>query len=133
MEWLDQCDTTPRPLRIADTVRDAVTAAHTKPPADDYQACHEACLAAGAAGEEISDGVARTIAGMYASDHIGGAFASTGAITGDVYHALFYIGHVSLYDDAPGCDRLMMDMMGTYLVAAGQRGPVPGWSGLWAR
>src|SRR5690242_4828469 len=97
----------------------------------DQEAVFAECRAAQAAGREITDGCARTIASWYHSPGAGGeagsAFSSTGAITGptDVYRSL--IDDPALYTDADPDDRLALDMMGTYLINAGPRGPQPGW------
>ncbi len=82
--------------------------------------------------EEISDACARMIAAMWhggqASD--GYAFASSGAISDpdDVYRSLF---GVATYAALPAEEKILADMMGTYLIRAGRRGPVSGWSRLW--
>lgn len=83
---------------------------------------------------EISDACARVIASWFSGGQstAGYAFASTGAVLGDghqVYRSLVgdsYQGH-------PAWLRTTLDMLGTYLVRAGERGPVAGWSALWVR
>ena len=83
-------------------------------------------------GCEIDDGTARTIAALFHSGQstAGYAFASSGAISDptDVYRSLF-----KDYDRADAFERLAGDALGTYLVQAGVRGPVPGWSEHWVR
>lgn len=86
------------------------------------------------AGEEISDAGARVIAAMYhnGGTSVGAQFASTGAITDEptsVWRDLFDCPRG--FYSAMGRDQLLADMLGTYLVCAGTRGPVDGWSGLW--
>lgn len=80
-------------------------------------------------GGEISDAAARVIASQW---HSGGgttlAFASTGAI-GDptgLWRALF-----DDYELLGPFDARCADLLGTYLMRAGSRGPVAGWSDLW--
>jgi hypothetical protein len=92
------------------------------------------CRERQAAGEEISDACARVIASMYhnGGTSVGASFASTGAIIDDpssVWGDLF--DSPTGFYHAMGTDQLMADMLGTYLVRAGTRGPVEGWSGLW--
>lgn len=105
------------------------------------------CQRAQSEDREISDACARVIASWHyagqASD--GYAFVSTGAIPEDlmteddsseiwwsgpsqVWDDLFGRGH---YDTLSADDKLAADMLGTYLVRAGTRGPVAGWSQLW--
>lgn len=103
---------------------------------DDMSAVMAECRAAQSEEREISDGCARTIASLYAT-WADGAFTTTGAIDNPdrVWWSLFggpdHNG-VSFYDGM-GPARLLADMLGTYLVRAGRRGPVPGWSHVWAR
>jgi len=86
-------------------------------------------------GQEMSDGAARTVASWW---HNGGAsvsyaFVSTGAITRSgsyVWADLTDDGRC--YSTAGAFDRRALDYLGTYLVNAGERGPVDGWSDLWA-
>lgn len=93
------------------------------------------CLAAVAANREVSDGCARTIASFY---HEGGRSASflfvmDGAVTVEpvsLWRELF--GHID-YEHTDHVTRLWMDMMGTYLIAAGMRGAVDGWSQMWVQ
>ena len=99
----------------------------------DLEKCLAECRERQSQGREISDGCARTIAAMYHEPGFpdGPAFSTSGAIPEDptdVWHALFGRGW---YDSMPSHERLMADMLGTYLIAAGPRGPVPGWSSLW--
>jgi hypothetical protein len=94
------------------------------------------CRAAQEAGQEISDGCARTIAAWYQENGRSAEFVSTGAIPqepSDVWRSCFYLGNRSLYRDMPPSLKLAADMLGTYLVRAGRRGPVPGWSKLWVQ
>ncbi|CNE77826.1 Uncharacterised protein [Mycobacterium tuberculosis] len=82
--------------------------------------------------QKISDACARVIASQYHAGQrsLAYSFASTGAITdhpGRVWLEMFG----TLYSGASDDDKLVMDMMGTYLIRAGKRGPVRGWSGLW--
>lgn len=85
-------------------------------------------------GEEISDACARVIASWWHGDAagVGYSFVSTGAILDSgtaVWRALTEDG--KLYDTADAFDKRALDYLGTYLVNAGQRGPVNGWSDLW--
>jgi hypothetical protein len=88
------------------------------------------------AGEEISDGCARTIASWYA-EGMGPSqsFATTGAVTDpqEVYRELFYIRGRPLYYEMSPAAKLACNMLDTYLLHAGPRGPVAGWSGLWVK
>ncbi|WP_433474950.1 hypothetical protein ACQPZP_40785 [Spirillospora sp. CA-142024] len=82
--------------------------------------------------QEISDACARVIASLYHDGQwsLAYSFASTGAITDhpeQVWREMFG----ALYSGASRDEKLVMDMMGTYLTRAGRRGPVRGWSGLW--
>ena len=109
----------------------------------DAQVALANCQAAQAKGKEIDDATARTIASWHydgqASD--GYAFVSTGAIAPGLWRELFLNDDHRVGKGTPGTyyqrlsadDRLMADMLGTYLIAAGPRGPVPGWSSLWVR
>ena len=90
------------------------------------------CQARQDAGEEISDACARVIAASWYSSNAGASFATTGAITvspSALWRELFLPEYESGRMSAG--DRLAADMLGTYLTAAGERGPVAGWSGLW--
>src|SRR5262249_29168665 len=105
------------------------------------------CVTAQAEDREISDACARVIASWhYAGQASAGyAFVSTGTIPPDimteddpsevwyagseqVWRELFGDGH---YESLPADGRLAADMLGTYLLKAGTRGPVAGWSRLW--
>lgn len=105
--------------------------------AEEYQdAVYAECRAAQSEGREISDGCARTIATWYhdpsPSGQAGSAFSHTGAIadpTDDTYRSL--VSSPSLYTDATADDRLALDMLGTYLINHGPRGPVDGWDNVW--
>ncbi|MGP4030245.1 hypothetical protein [Actinomadura sp. 3N407] len=82
--------------------------------------------------QEISDACARVIASLYHEGQrsLSYSLASTGAITDhpeQVWREMFG----TLYSGASADEKLVMDMMGTYLTRAGQRRPVCGWSGLW--
>lgn len=96
-------------------------------------AVYAECLKAQSTGREISDACARTIASFYLD---GGTMASlmffaTGAITvapGSLLRELFSYADYYAADDIR---RLMMDMMGTYLVNRADRGKVAGWSRIW--
>ncbi len=90
--------------------------------------------------EEISDACARVIASLYHDGQWSRAYAlsSTGAITDDpsaVWREMFGTKMPAtgrtMYESATADEKIMMDMMGTYLIRAGERGPVPGWSDLW--
>jgi len=97
----------------------------------DETAVYAACQDAQAAGREISDGAARTIASWYAEGMgAGQAFASTGAIN-DPTLLWRELGAGYEHESVPF--RLALDCLGTYLLAAGKRGPVDGWSEVWAR
>ena len=100
---------------------------------DDLGKCLAECRERQGRGREISDGCARTIAAMYHEPGFpaGPAFSTSGAIPEDpmdVWHALFGRG---FYSGMTMDEKLLADMLGTYLIAAGPRGPVPGWSSLW--
>ena len=87
-------------------------------------------------GRAISDDCARMIAAGYA-EGMGPTqeFATTGAITVDpsgLWRDFFTLpGGREMYPDMSPADQAAADMLGTYLQAAGMRGPVPGWSRLW--
>lgn len=89
------------------------------------------CRAAQAEGREISDGCARAIAAQYHSpgnDTV--AFSTAGAIVDPttLWRDLF----VPEYEESmTRSERLAADMLGTYLINAGRRGPVEGWSEVW--
>lgn len=105
----------------------------------DQEAVNTEVALASVEGREITDGCARTIASWYASGNEtkGYAFVSTGAIKESgtaVWRSLTDMGRgPSAYDRATPADKLALDMLGTYLVNAGERGPVEGWSGVWVR
>ena len=90
-------------------------------------------------GREISDGCARAIASQYMDGPLGASFATSGAIgsPSGLWCELFLginpgNGNTFYQDmDLPG--RTAADMLGTYLVRAGVRGPQPGWSETWVR
>lgn len=89
------------------------------------------CRAAQAAGHEIDDATARVIASLYHSGQasLGYSFGSTGAIPEDtsrLWRELF-----PFYRGLSQDERLWADMLGTYLLHHGERGPVDGWSLLW--
>lgn len=96
-----------------------------------------ACKRAQRASVEIDHGTARTIASMYHEGQatIGYAFASSGVMldveSDGVIRDLFPDGwHASASAD----ERLLLDMLGTYLserARNGETGPVDGWSRLW--
>jgi hypothetical protein len=98
----------------------------------DDQAIHAACVFASAAGEEIDDGTARAIAAQWAAGMgLGQSFATTGAIadpSDDTYRDLVSTAE---YRAASAADRLALDMLGTYLLDKGPRGPQVGWSNVW--
>lgn len=86
------------------------------------------------ADTEIDDGTARTIAALWHSPGrpLGAAFSSTGAIadpTSDTWRALFG----DRYDTMNAREKRHADWLGTYLLNAGPRGPVDGWSNIWAK
>lgn len=105
-----------------------------EPDSDDAAIARE-CQAARAEGREISDGCARAIAAQYMSGDLGAAFATSGAIIGpsDVWRDLFFIGNRSMYEGMSLPEKTAADMIGTYLINAGERGPVDGWSNVWVR
>jgi len=82
-------------------------------------------------GREISDACARMIASWWHSGvgSPGYSFASTGAISDptEVWRDLMGDDYWLVAPD----DRKAFDYLGTYLVLAGERGPVEGWSKLW--
>lgn len=88
--------------------------------------------AAQSEGREISDACARVIASWFSGGDgtDGYAFVSTGAIPGDGYRVYRSLVGDS-YQGHPAWLRVALDMLGTYLVRAGERGPVFGWSALW--
>ena len=98
----------------------------------DDEAVHLACVLAAGAGEEIDDGTARTIAAQWAAGMgLGQSFATTGAIADppdDTYRDLVSSAE---YQAAGPADRLALDMLGTYLLDKGPRGPKAGWSNVW--
>ena len=100
----------------------------------DFEKCLIECNRAQADAEEISDGCARTIASMYHEPGYpaGPAFSTSGAISDpdEVWDALFGRG---FYSSMTMDEKMLADMLGTYLIAAGPRGPVPGWSSLWVQ
>jgi hypothetical protein len=83
------------------------------------------CVNARSQGREISDACARMIGAQFHDGQFSDTykFVSTGAVTrpADLWHAFF----------GTRGESLMSDMLGTYLLAAGPRGPVTGWSDLW--
>jgi hypothetical protein len=94
------------------------------------------CQAAQSEDREISDAAARVIASLYMDDDNGAALATTGAIIASpdtVWWSLFggtdHNGNG--FYTTMGREQLLADMLGTYLIRAGKRGPVPGWSRLW--
>lgn len=96
----------------------------------DFEKVAQAAREAQNMGREIFDGEARTIAALF---HNGQAspsysFASTGAIEDptELWRDLFGDYSRLLPDE-----QLVADMMGTYLSARADRGPVPGWSHMW--
>lgn len=93
-----------------------------------------ACEAAQAEGREIDDATARVIASLYHNGQasLGYSFASTGAIpedTSDLWRDLF--GDVYNESWMGPKQRLMADMLGTYLINRADKGPVDGWSKIW--
>jgi hypothetical protein len=90
------------------------------------------CEARSEAGEEISDAAARTVAALW---HDGSApalsFLSTGAIVEST--TVLWGRFFGDYSGLSARERLVADMFGTYLLNRSERGPVPGWSGLWVR
>jgi hypothetical protein len=103
---------------------------------DDIPACLAECHRVQSSDDsgEISDACARTIAAMYAEGMgAGQSLASTGAIVGgtsNVWRDLFGNG---FYDTMPRSERILADMLGTYLLNRENDGPVDGWSNLWVR
>jgi hypothetical protein len=81
-------------------------------------------------GAEISDAAARVIASMYHNGQASASysFVSTGAISDptDVYREC-----ITDYAALSADERLLADMLGTYLANRADRSAVPGWSGLW--
>lgn len=99
---------------------------------DDDSAIARECAAAQAAGREISDGCARAIASQYHSPgNDTAAFSTAGAIVNasELWGDLF----LPEYATMDAAQRLAADMLGTYILNAGNRGPVPGWSEVWVR
>lgn len=100
---------------------------------NDLAKCLAECRERQAAGKEISDGCARAIAGRRYSPSgpSGEAFAATGAIDSPrkVWNDLF--GKPASFYSSMGEQKILADMLGSYLVRAGKRGPVPGWEGIW--
>lgn len=110
---------------------------------DDMEKALTECRKALAEGREISDACARVIASMF---HCGQgsasySFASTGRISASEDWSSIVADRSNLWGQmfpdytvlAPG-ERLLGDMMGTYLltrVKSGVVGAVPGWSDLW--
>lgn len=95
------------------------------------------CRRAQSQGLEISDACARVIASLYHSG--GNSFTATLASTGEIRRAATAGGLCrelfgpTTYSSLSADERLMFDMMGTYLLSrlkAGRR-TVEGWSGLW--
>lgn len=112
-------------------VNDSVLFASLSP---DESAAYAECVTAQAADREISDGCARTIASFYhdGGTSFSGSFATTGAVLTypeSLWSELF--GHIN-YHSADQVTRMFMDMMGTYLIKSGMRGPVDNWSAVWA-
>ncbi len=97
---------------------------------NDSDAVHIHCTAQQEAGEEIADGTARVIASWWHGGQSSAAysFVSTGAVDDatDLWREMF-----DGYHAMSPRDRLAGDMLGTYLMRAGRRGPVAGWSDLW--
>lgn len=78
--------------------------------------------------EELPDGVARDAAEIYADEDMPAAwaFVNTGEISDpDVVWRDIFDG---VYWGLPMGERVLADMLGTYLTRKGARGPVPGWS-----
>lgn len=105
---------------------------------DDLTLAMQECQAAQAEQREISDACARVIAALYQDSEVGAALATTGAIIASpdsVWCSLFggldHNGYT--FYAGMGREQLLADMLGTYLIRAGKRGPVPGWSKLWIR
>jgi hypothetical protein len=97
----------------------------------DTQAIYAEISAAQSEEREISDACARVIASQWYSENAGASFVTTGAITVEpstLWNILFSPEYNTTMSAG---DRLMADMLGTYLVNAGERGSVDGWSGLW--
>ena len=104
-------------------------------PSPEMESILSRVAAAEERGEMISDGCARAIAGQWAdgNDTIGYGFLSTGTITDpdQVWNALF--GTRTLtggteFEEADPPEQKIMNALGAYLKAAGERGPVPGWT-----
>jgi len=105
-------------------------------PPDDAAKAMLDCRKAQAEGREISDACARVIASLYADSEAGYALATSGAIIASpdsVWVSLFGgLDHNGFtFYAGMGDEQLLADMLGTYLVRAGKRGPVAGWSRLW--
>lgn len=80
---------------------------------------------------EISDAAARVIASMYHEGQasVSYSFVSTGAIPDDTSRLWR-----EMFPDYSACstdERLLADMMGTYLISNAGRGRVDGWANLW--
>jgi len=74
---------------------------------------------------------ARAIASWYYAGPEGYVFVSTGAIHDPTRLWRDLAGDV--YQSETANNRLALDMLGTYLVNAGKRGPQQGWSDRWVR
>ncbi len=105
---------------------------------DDVTLAMQECQAAQSEGREVSDACARVIASLYMDDDNGAALATSGAIIASpdtVWWSLFggtdHNGNG--FYKTMGREALLADMLGTYLINSGERGPVPGWSNLWLR
>lgn len=83
---------------------------------------------------EITDACARVIASWWHNGQasLGYAFTSTGAIPDDPSDLWRELCAADYQRMAPQ-DKRAADALGTYLRAAGPRGPVDGWSTLWVR
>lgn len=86
-------------------------------------------------GREISDACARVIASWFSGGEsaAGYAFVSTGTVPRDPDVVVWRELVGDTYATHPAWLRLALDALGTYLVRAGERGPVEGWSKLWVR
>jgi hypothetical protein len=98
----------------------------------DEDAVRIALDAAEASGCEISDVTARTIASWFYGGMCDGyRFVSTGTIRPGLWRELTDNGRV--YSLGTPFELRCLDFLGTYLLAAGERGPVEGWADKWVR
>lgn len=97
----------------------------------DYENVVHAVRIAMGENREIDDATARVIASLYHSGQWSDSysFASTGAIAdaSDIWHCCFP-DYAGLENER---EKLIADMLGTYLLNRADKSAVPGWSKLW--